>query len=72
VFVYSVPDDFKVNPGAVEAIAQHPTDATKVGPKTFPDMSTLPFVYSYVGDIYQVDISVVNYWHICCSSKTVL
>lgn len=26
----SVPDDFKVNPGAVEALAVHPTDPDKV------------------------------------------
>ena len=29
-FVSSVPDDFKVNPGAVEAIAVHPTNSDKV------------------------------------------
>ena len=27
---FSVPDDYKVNPGPVEAIAQHPTDEEKV------------------------------------------
>ncbi len=29
-FTCSVPDDFKVNPGAVESVAQHPTDDSKV------------------------------------------
>lgn len=28
--MYSVPDDYKVNPGPAEAIALHPTDPNKV------------------------------------------
>lgn len=31
----SVPDDFKVNPGAVEALAVHPTDPDKVNVDNF-------------------------------------
>jgi hypothetical protein len=30
IYISSVPDDFKVNPGAVEAIAVHPTNPDKV------------------------------------------
>ena len=30
LYIFSVPDDFKVNPGPVEAIAQHPSKPEKV------------------------------------------
>lgn len=34
VFHFSVPDDFKVNPGAVESIAVHSKDPDKVNTET--------------------------------------
>lgn len=30
LFVFSVPEDYKLNPGAVEAIAEYPTEPCKI------------------------------------------
>ena len=30
MYISSVPEDYKINPGAVEAIAEHPGDADKI------------------------------------------
>lgn len=45
--ICSVPDDFKVSPGAVEAVAVHPTNSDKVSTLVFELPGKLIFETKY-------------------------
>lgn len=61
--IFSVPDDYKLNPGSVEAIAEHPLNPDKIiigynrGLMVLWDNKSLNSENTYIGN--QVSINIV-------------
>jgi len=54
--VFSAPEDFRVNPGAVEAVIQHPAQPQKVSSLAF--LSYMQFAASSLGDICDISVMI--------------